>query len=62
MISGKHIQISVADALRLVDLIQEQAKLCDSEMVKKILLRAGIKIADLALEGETAAKRMSRAA
>lgn len=62
MISEKRVQISVADALRLVDLIQEQAKLCDGEMVKKILLRAGIKIADLALEGQTTAKRMSRAA
>lgn len=53
----KSIHISVPAALRLVDLILDQAKLADSELVKKILLRAGIKIADLALQQEPAAKR-----
>lgn len=57
MRSDKSIQISAPAALRLVDLILEQAKLADSDLVKKILLRAGIKIADLALQTEPAAKR-----
>jgi len=62
MKSAKHPQISASAALRLVDLIQEQAKLTECESAKKILLRAGIKIADLALRGETPARRMGRAA
>lgn len=57
MSTEKSVHISAPAALRLVDLILEQAKLTDSELVKKILLRAGIKIADLALRQEPAAKR-----
>lgn len=62
MTEKKSIQISVPAALQLVDLIQEQVRITESELVKKILLRAGIKIADLALESEAPARRMGRAA
>lgn len=62
MSSAKPLRFTAPAALRLVDLILEQAKLADSEMVKKILLRAGIKIADLALEEEAPARRIRRAA
>ena len=54
--------MTVPAALRLVDLILEQAKQADSDLVKKILLRAGIKIADLALESDAATRRVGRAA
>lgn len=62
MSDKKSIQISSPAALQLVDLIQEQVRLTESDMVKKILLRAGIKIADLALTSEPATRRLSRAA
>ena len=54
--------ISVESALRLVDLIRGEARRTESELAKKILLRAGIKIADLALAGETGARKLRRAA
>ena len=44
MSEKKSIQISAPAALHLVDLIQEQVRLTESDMVKKILLRAGIKL------------------
>lgn len=62
MTDKNSIQISVPAALQLVDLIQEQVRMTESELVKKILLRAGIKIADLALAGEPSARKLSRAA
>jgi hypothetical protein len=62
MTQTKPRPISVPAALRLVDLIQEQVRQTDSELVKKILLRAGIKIADLALEGEISGRKVGRAA
>lgn len=62
MSNKKSIQITVPAALKLVDLIQDQVRQTESEMVKRILLRAGIKIADLAIDSEKPARRMSRAA
>jgi|GEM_PF-6972551 len=58
----KPIRISVPAALQLIDLISEQARQSENDSVKKILLRAGIKIADIALEGETPSRRVKRAA
>jgi hypothetical protein len=46
--------ISPQSAVKLIDLIEQQARLADSEHVKRVLLQAGLKIAELALRGETA--------
>lgn len=62
MNSSKSVQITPLAALRLVDLIQEQVRMTDCELAKKILLRAGIKIADLGLLAESASRRIPRAA
>lgn len=62
MSQPKSIKISIAAALKLVDMIQDQARQTDNELVKKILLRAGIKIADLAINGQRGARKLIRAA
>ncbi|MFO0916861.1 MAG: hypothetical protein U0872_00905 [Planctomycetaceae bacterium] len=62
MNSSKSVQISPQAALRLVDLIQSQVRLTECEIAQKILLRAGIKIADLALNDDSVARRTKRAA
>lgn len=56
----KVTRISAEHAVKLIDLIRAQARRTDSEHVKKILLTAGIRIADLALANHT--PRRSRAA
>jgi hypothetical protein len=62
MKSVKAIQISVPSALKLIDVIQAQVRATDSEETKKILLRAAIKIADLALSRGANPRRISKAA
>jgi hypothetical protein len=56
------LAISVNDALRLVDMIQKQVQQAESEQLKKILLQAGVKIADLAIAAESSSKRLKAAA
>jgi hypothetical protein len=58
----KSPEISAEAALRLVDLIQEQVRMTESVLAKKILLHAGIKIADLGLGAEITSRRIRRAA
>jgi hypothetical protein len=48
----KVTRITVDHAIQLIDLIREQVRQTRSEPMKKILLTAGIRIADLALAGE----------
>ncbi len=62
MQSAKANLISAEAALRLVDLIQNQVRMTECDLAKKILLRAGIKIADLALNADSAVRRTRRAA
>jgi len=62
MQSAKANLISAEAALRLVDLIQNQVRMTECDLAKKILLRAGIKIADLALTADSAVRRTRRAA
>lgn len=58
----KPFNISPLAALRLVELIREQAKVADSKEVQKILLRAGIKIADLVLDQQQTVEHLRKAA
>jgi hypothetical protein len=53
--------ITVERALQLIDLIREQVKTAENDQVKKILLTAGIRLADLAL-AEATARRIKAAA
>jgi hypothetical protein len=53
--------ITVERALQLIDLIREQVKTAENNQVKKILLTAGIRLADLAL-AEATARRIKAAA
>lgn len=62
MKSARQIRISVPSAFKLIDLIHEMVRTTAGETEQKILLRAGIKFADLALDGETKSRRGSRAA
>lgn len=62
MKTAKKDQLSIADALRLVDLVHAEAKKTACETAKKVLLHAGIAIADLALDEGASARRTARAA
>lgn len=62
MKSVRQTRISVPSALKLIELIHAMVRATTAETEQKILLRAGIKLADLALDGETKSRRTTRAA
>lgn len=62
MARGKVAEITVDSALRLVEVICEEARLAESEDVKKALLQTGIRIADLAISREQQGKKRGQAA
>lgn len=62
MARNKVAEITVDSALRLVEVICEEARLAENEDVKKALLQTGIRIADLAISREQPAKKRGKAA
>lgn len=45
--------ISPQEAMKLIDLLQEQARRSPNDRIRQILLTAGCQIADLVLESES---------
>jgi hypothetical protein len=62
MAQNKVAEITVDSALRLVEVIREEARLAESEDVKRALLQTGIRIADLVIVREQQGRKRSKAA
>lgn len=57
MPAAESAQIDIAEAYKVVSLLQKGAKKITDQKIKKLVLTAGCEIADLVLESEVAVKR-----